>query len=558
MVPGSTRNWIAVHSVQQSNFNKIKTKNVTTLQFNKSIGRSPLRLALLLIPMVFACFALSPTAHAVVPAPDGGYPGGNTAEGLDALLSLDVNLGIHNTGIGRQALLSNIDGDDNTAVGYQALSSNIAGRYNTAIGAGALLASHAFSANRNTATGAGALLSNTSGYSNTANGSFALSHNNDGGANTAIGAHALDQNTSSNNTAIGYYALSENTTGFVNTANGYSALQQNTTGSQNTANGTYALYSNTDGDNNTANGVEALYTNTIGEQNTATGYQALYSNTDGDNNTANGALALSSNTEGNNNTANGYVALEQNTTGGYNTATGYEALEQNTTGTFNTAIGSSALNRNTTGRVNTAIGHHALYSNTTGHYNTAMGDDAGSNITGSGNVCIGAYMYGLAGENNTTRIRNVYTTFASTRPVYVNSDNKIGNLMSSRRFKEEIRLMDKVSEAILALKPVSFRYRKELEPNGATMFGLIAEEVERVNPDLVTRNDKGEAETVRYDAVNAMLLNEFLKEHAKVEKLEGVVASLAATVNEQASQIQKVSDELALSKPALQIVLTDH
>ena len=138
-------------------------------------------------------------------------------------------------------------------------------------------------------------------------------------------------------------------------------------------------------------------------------------------------------------------------------------------------------------------------------------------------------MYGDAGVNNTTWVKNVYASVATARQVYVNSDNKIGTLVSSRRFKDEIKPMDKASEAILALKPVTFRYKKEIEPNGAIMFGLIAEEVEKVDPDLVTRNDKGEAETVRYEAVNAMLLNEFLKEHRKNEEQQAIIMQLKST-----------------------------
>ena len=178
---------------------------------------------------------------------------------------------------------------------------------------------------------------------------------------------------------------------------------------------------------------------------------------------------------------------------------------------------------------------------------------------------------GVAGESNTTRIRNIYASVASGRAVYVNSDNKIGTLVSSRRFKDEIKPMDKASEAILALKPVTFRYKKEIEPNSGIMFGLIAEDVEKVDPDLVTRNDKGEVETVRYEAVNAMLLNEFLKEHRKVEEQSSKIQQQEATITElrstvaqqqkglqavtarleqQASQIQKVSAQLAAANPS--------
>jgi hypothetical protein len=225
---------------------------------------------------------------------------------------------------------------------------------------------------------------------------------------------------------------------------------------------------------------------------------------------------------------------------------------------------------NTTGNYNVAEGPSALSSNTIGSNNIAVGYNAGVNLTtGSGNVCIGAGILGTAGESNTTRIRNVYSSVASGRAVYVNSDNKIGTLVSSRRFKEEIKVMDKASEAILGLKPVTFRYKKEIEPNGGIMFGLIAEEVEKVDPDLVTRNEKGEAETVRYDAVNAMLLNEFLKEHRKNEEQEATIARLKtdfqAMAAHQQNQIealtaslQKVSAQLELSKPTPQTVLNNQ
>jgi hypothetical protein len=180
-----------------------------------------------------------------------------------------------------------------------------------------------------------------------------------------------------------------------------------------------------------------------------------------------------------------------------------------------------------------------------------LGSQAGINLTtGSGNVCIGAGVPGVAGESNTTRIRNVYASVASGRVVYVNSDNKIGTLVSSRRFKDEIKPMDKASEAILALKPVTFHYKKEIEPNSAIMFGLIAEEVERADPDLVTRNDKGEAETVRYEAVNAMLLNEFLKEHRKVEEQDATIAKQQKQIEALATGFQKVSAQLAAASPS--------
>ena len=339
-----------------------------------------------------------------------------------------------------------------------------------------------------------------------------------------------------------------NSLGFANTAIGDHALFGNMYGESNTANGSDALFYNDSGSSNTAIGSQALYSNTTGNWNTATGLQALLHNETGRANAASGAFALISNTTGNLNTANGYAALYSNTIGTQNTANGLQALYYNISGSYNTAAGLNALLHNT------------------GSSNIGLGTNAGSSLTtGGGNVCIGVNVFGVAGESNTTRIRNVYSSVASGRAVYVNSDNKIGTLVSSRRFKDEIKPMDKASEPILALKPVTFRYKKQIEPNGAIMFGLIAEEVEKVDPDLVTRNAKGEVEAVRYDAVNAMLLNEFLKEHRKVEKLKTTVAQqqkgmevFAATLKEQAAQIQKVSAQIEVRKAAPATVLNNR
>ena len=321
-----------------------------------------------------------------------------------------------------------------------------------------------------------------------------------------------------------------------------------------------ALGFNTTGNYNTATGLNALRSNTTGASNTATGFLALDSNTIGDNNTATGFYALELNVTGANNTATGFDALKFNAAGFQNTATGVGALSNNRSGNRNVAEGASALFTNGFGNFNTAVGFQALYQNT-GSNNVALGFNAGNNLTtGSGNVCIGYSVLGVAGESNTTRIRNVYTSVASGRAVYVNSDNKIGTVVSSRRFKDEIKPMDKASEAILALKPVTFRYKKQIEPNGGIMFGLIAEEVEKVDPNLVTRNDKGDVEAVRYEAVNAMLLNEFIKAHRKLEEQEKTIAELKSTIAQQMdavtarfkeydARIQKVSAQLESSNP---------
>src|SRR6266545_4703047 len=415
------------------------------------IGWPFLRSSFTLIALALFCAAAAPKAFGVVPAPDGGYPGGNTAEGQSALLSLT-------------------SGTYNTAVGFFSLLSNAEGKFNTGVGAGTLLAN---TADENTATGAGALLSNTTG-----------------GQNTAIGAQALFSNT---------------------------------TGGANTASGAFALFFNTEGAGNTAIGGSALINNTSGNGNTASGVGALFSNSTGD----------------------------------YNTATGYQALAANTAGFRNTAIGRSAL------------------ISTTGSNNVALGDGAGFNATtGSDNVYIGADVVGVAGETSACYIKSIFgKTSVNGIPVLINSDRKLGTTTSSKRFKEDIKPMDNASEAILAHKPVTFHYKKELDPAGRSQFGLVAEEVEEVNPDLVVRDKEGQVYSVRYDQVNGMLLNEFLKEHKKVEEQQATITELkcdfqmvsaqqqneiqilGAQLKEQATQIQRVSAQVEIRKPTTKVVL---
>src|SRR2546421_582573 len=376
----------------------MKTKNMTTLHLRKSIGRSPLRLGFLLIGLALAWFALSPPAQAVTPAPDGGYPGFNTAEG-----------------------------------------------------------------------------------------DF--------------------------------------------------ALNSRTTGSSNTANGNHALFSLTTGTNNTATGANALFSLTtssnLGEGNTAIGANALQNNTDTD----------------------------------FNTACGFAALQNNTTGFSNIALGATAGQNLTTGSDNIDIGNAGV---------------AGESDT---------IRFGTAGTHANTFIAGISgVTVAGGVGVIIDSSGHLGTVVSSERFKDEIKPMDKVSEAILALKPVTFRYKHDLDPEGIPQFGLVAEQVEKVNPALVARDAQGKVYTVRHEAVNAMLLNEFLKEHGKVEeqgrklrelevmiaeqrksfqasiiKLEATVAhqrkemeALTSSLKEQAAQIQKVSDQLEVSKAAPQTVVNNQ
>ncbi len=418
---------------------------------------------LFLIALLLACFGLMPLAQAVVPPPDGGYPGGNTAEGQNALLSLST-------------------GTFNTAVGLFSLLSDSNGSFNTGVGAGTLLAN---TSDENTATGAGALFSNAIGGFNTANGAFALFSNTEGNDNTATGAFALESNTTGErNTANGAVALLRNTIGSDNTASGFAALNQNTTGAGNTATGTDALTTNTEGSSNTATGVGALIGNTQGSDNTANGVDSLFGNADGEGNTA---------------------------------------------------------------------------------VNTAVGASAGSGVTTADNViCIGA---AGSDQSNSCYIGNIFAQEVAldAAPVLVDSLGKLGVQISSRRFKNEIKPMDNASEAILALKPVTFHYKSD--KTGRPQFGLIAEEVAEVNPDLVVRDQKGELLTVRYDQVNAMLLNEFLKEHQrfekhvrKIQKQEATIAQLknqieilVAHSKEQDAQIQRVSDQVQITTPAMRV-----
>jgi hypothetical protein len=403
-------------------------------------------------------------------------------------------------------------------------------------------------------------------------------------ANTALGHDTLGIgfNQGINNTAVGFAALNINYTGNDNTAIGAFTLLDFEFGSDNTAIGNRAMGAFVngldDGSFNVANGSEALFSNGLGSNNVAIGYRAMYANDTGSFNTANGANALYSNTTGISNTADGYSALYFNTTGFNNTANGVNALFYNTTGNENAANGNSALSLNTTGVNNTADGSQALLRNTTGSSNIALGFQAGQNLT-TGNDNIDFGNAGVAGESNTIRIGTQGTQTATymagiyqvplgrgALPVVIDSSGHLGTKSSSARFKQNIKPMDKASEAILALKPVTFNYKKELDPEGTPQFGLVAEEVVKVNPDLVVRDEEGKPYTVRYDAVDAMLLNEFLKEHRKVEELQTKVTrqekdfqtalaeqrkeieALTASLKKQAAQIEKVSDQVVLSK----------
>lgn len=333
-----------------------------------------------------------------------------------------------------------------------------------------------------------------------------------------------------------------------NTAEGQDALFNLTTGVFNTALGFHALYSNAEACCNTAVGNDALPLNTVGRANTAVGHEALHDNTTGDANTATGRGTLGENTTGDQNTAYGAFTLGSNKSGSSNTAFGFDALDHNNRGDANTAVGQFALNDNTIGSGNVAVGFKAGQNATTGFRN----------------VYIGTGVPGVPGETNTCYIASIFgQTSVSGVPVFINRDDKLGTATSSKRFKEDIKPMEKASEAVYLLKPVSFRYKKEIDPEGISQLGLVAEDVEKVSPDLVVRDKEGKAYSVRYDQVNAMLLNEFLKEHHKVAQLEATVAqereNFDSKFAEQRRQIeelkaglQKVSAQVEVSKSSPQ------
>ena len=375
----------------------------------------------------------------------------------------------------------------------------------------------------------------------------------DDSGNTALGNLALWDGAGSYNVAIGYDAL-EVTNGYGNTGVGAFVLDaEESAGDYNTAIGFSALSVNFGGNNNTATGAYALWFNESGSNNTGSGYHALYGySSSGSNNTASGANALQANTAGNNNSAHGVDALHSNTTGSYNTASGQGSLYRGTTASNNTAVGINALSNTTTGGNNIALGDSAGINLTTGTFNIDIGNKGVAGETGTIRI-------GKKPQNTATYIAGISgATVAGGVGVIIDTAGHLGTVVSSERFKDQIKPMDNASEAILALQPVTFRYKPDVDPEGIPQFGLVAEQVEKVDPDLVARDDEGKPYTVRYEAVNAMLLNEFLKEHRKVEEQSGKQQKLEATVAQQqkeirdlttvlkvqAAQIQKVSDQL--------------
>ena len=493
IIPGSVRTGRAVHAFNRAKSNEINKKMKNLIG---SINRSPLRCGFFTMTIALCWFALSPPLKAVDCPSDCDNSIGQTALGFNVLA---VNTGFNNTGVGQGALQSNTSGGFNVAVGVLALSNNTTGQQNMAIG------------------------------------QEALANNIAGNFNMGIGFRSLFMNTGSRNSAVGAAALRNNAGASDNTAIGSTAMVQNTTGEQNTAIGSAALSSN-------------LASN----DNTAVGWHALFATTASDN------------------TAVGSEALESNTSGLFNTAVGTLALLDNIGGDFNTGIGRRALENNL-GDNNTALGYNAGADITSGDNNTCLGrNSCGDTTTGNNVVCIGA---NCVGENfdNRAYIPNIAAftqNFVAGTTAFVTvrlSDGKLGHPVSSQRYKKDIKPMGDSSELIYKLKPVTYRYKKTPEFQSDTLdYGLIAEDVAEIDPTLAIRDGKGQIEGLRDMAIYNMMLNEFLKEHKKVEAQQASIADLKSTValqqkemqvltaqlKEQAAQIQKVSAQIEVSKPA--------
>ena len=506
----------------------------------RSNNRSPLRCGFFTLSIALCWFALSPGAKAQLPAPspDGNYPGGNTAEGINALHDVNTAVGLNNTAVGANALTHNTTGSTNVAVGSSALLSNTTGNFNMAIGTEALRENNA---NFNLAIGFRVGYLNTTGRHLTGIGAAALRNNTTGSFNTAIGADAMRENTTAGtNTAIGADALTASQTSFGNVAVGDGTLTSfigagtDTTNGFNTALGSLALNAETTGQENTAVGRRALEFLLTGSNNTIIGWRA------GDNYTSDESsnIVIGSGVSGSTGEDNA-IRIGDNLP-----SEGIQLLGQAAVANF----------------IQIGTGMHS------------QGISIGE-LIGFGTIQIGrglnpaatsTFIGGITGNAQPTAGTVFDVSIETAAGV---NFQRLGIDSSSRRFKEDIKPMDKLSEAIFKLKPVTYRIKKETNPAQPTAFGLIAEDVAEVCPDLAAYSN-GEPMGVHYKEMSVMLLNEFLKEHKKVEEQQASIADLKSTValqqkemqvltaqlKEQAAQIQKVSAQLETSKPAPKVV----
>ena len=418
--------------------------------------------------------------------PNGQLPNENTGLGAVALNHITAST-IGDTGFGNDALTNDTGSGKNSAFGDEALAVN------------------------------------TSGFDNEAFGYQALFANDSGDSNIAIGIVALRNNTSGRaNIAIGNDSLNDNITGFENIAIGYNAMMNNDSG-----------------DNNVAIGLGTLFANTTGQRNSALGGQALSNNTTGINNAAFGFATLISNIDGFQNAAFGYNALASNLHGVDNVAIGSVAFQTGTAGTYNVAVGAFSFWEGS-GDDNTAIGHGSLSHVGTFSNNIALGSDSGDKIQLDNNICIGnegaasdtgIIRIGTDGTHVATLVAGIYGTIVSGgTPVFILSNGQLGTVTSSRRFKTDIAPMAASSDVLLSLNPVTFKYKPGIDPKGIPQYGLIAEDVEKVAPSLVIHDAQNRPYTVRYEQINAMLLNEFLKEHQRVKDQGDAVAAQGKTI----------------------------
>jgi hypothetical protein len=390
--------------------------------------------------------------------------------------------------------------------------------------------------------------------------------------NTAGGQDALIQHVGNpspavGTTAFGFDALGGNTTGGQSTAVGAWALAKNISGIYNDAFGEYALFNST-ASYNSAFGTEAMGLDTTGSGNAAFGFEAMYSNTTGTENAAFGYDALDQNTTGNSNAAFGGQVMAGNSTGSNNSAFGYWAMADAFTGTDNTAVGYESLLGNVRGSFNTALGDSALNHNLNGSYNVGVGASAGANISsGSNNVDIsnagttndsGVIRIGTAGTQTSTYIAGIsgIQTGLAGAAVVIDANGQLGTISSSRRYKQDIEPMGDASERLFKLRPVKFHYKQpDANGNKPLQYGLIAEEVAEVFPELVVYNKDGRPETVAYQLLAGLLLNELQKEHQKVEaataELRDERAELATERKEidamklQVAEVQELKERLA-------------
>lgn len=456
----------------------------------------------------------------------------NTAAGSFALQSMPSNdVIVSNTAVGFSAMMALAGGLGNTAIGAQTLQTDTNPYFDIAVGYLAL--GNAQGSDDDVAIGVRALQYCHGCTGSVAVGTSALAAPQGGWFNIAIGYSAMGQAAGSSfsagsyNTAVGAYSLNKNQGGF-NVATGYQALAVN------------------EGDHNTASGASALFNNTTGYENTATGANALYSNTTGYDNVASGQGALRSNATGYFNTASGEQSLFFNASGNENTASGSESLYSNVGGSNNTAVGSRALYSNVSGINNTAVGKETLASNSTGSQDVALGFHAGYNITGSNDIAIGND--GMAGESGTIRIgtpgthmttyiAGIFGTPVTGNAVVISATGQLGVVVSSERFKTAIVPMTADSERFNRLRPVSFHLKTD--PEGPVQYGLIAEEVARVYPELVIHGLDGSIDGVRYDELAPLLINE-VQDYQR--RLDAGKAQLAA----QADQLRRQRERLAV------------